>query len=313
LFGIDTDGAPRVSLDRSLPAGAETNDFVLPKCYRNQRSVLVLAHATGFGVYGDIVQMLQDREHWTDVGYEVKSEGMNAGDQIDIFRPKQNNPTSLHIPENFPLIEAKKFESWNEEVEYCADQFLAFVQAGLQPEDLMAIAVDDRLAQQYLSQLAQALASRGIRSNNIIADRYSEPLFTLSDKVTLTTVYRAKGNEAAVVAVMGCDAVPLTSRTGRNRLFTAFTRTKGCLRITGMGKNFGPLKAEISKAESNSPHMKFVMPDLKRIETIQRDLSEKDAKIQRVRSEIERMIEENGLTEEDINFVLQKRPKRGLR
>jgi superfamily I DNA and RNA helicase len=313
LFGIDTDGAPRVSLDRSLPAGAETNDFVLPKCYRNQRSVLVLAHATGFGVYGDIVQMLQDREHWTDVGYEVKSEGMNAGDQIDIFRPKQNNPTSLHIPENFPLIEAKKFESWNEEVEYCADQFLAFVQAGLQPEDLMAIAVDDRLAQQYLSQLAQALASRGIRSNNIIADRYSEPLFTLSDKVTLTTVYRAKGNEAAVVAVMGCDAVPLTSRTGRNRLFTAFTRTKGWLRITGMGKNFGPLKAEISKAESNSPHMKFVMPDLKRIETIQRDLSEKDAKIQRVRSEIERMIEENGLTEEDINFVLQKRPKRGLR
>ena len=67
---------------------------------------------------------------------------------------------------------------------------------------------------------------KGIKSNNIIADRYSEPPFIIEGKATLSTVYRAKGNEAAVVAVLGCDAVPLDTRTGRNRLFTAFTRTK---------------------------------------------------------------------------------------
>ena len=52
LFGTDIDGEPRISLPRSLPIHAESNDFVLPKCYRNQRDVLVLAHATGFGIYG---------------------------------------------------------------------------------------------------------------------------------------------------------------------------------------------------------------------------------------------------------------------
>jgi len=80
-----------------------------------------------------------------------------------------------------------------------------------------------------------------------------------------------------------------------------------------MGKNFRPLKAEIAAAQNASPHMKFVMPDLKRIETIQRDLSEKDAKIQRLRSEIERMKEENGLTDEDMALVLSGRPKNGRR
>ena len=47
LFGKDGTGEPYVSLDRTsaaLPPGA-TNDAVLSKCYRNQRNVLVAAHA----------------------------------------------------------------------------------------------------------------------------------------------------------------------------------------------------------------------------------------------------------------------------
>ena len=60
LFGTDQDGQPNISLERALPDYAKTNDFVLQKCYRNQRDVLVLAHAIGFGVYGQPVQMLQN-------------------------------------------------------------------------------------------------------------------------------------------------------------------------------------------------------------------------------------------------------------
>ena len=86
LFGTDSDGQPRISLIRSLPRDADTNDFVLPKCYRNQRDVLVLAHATGFGIYGQPVQMLQDRSHWEDVGYEVEIGNMRPGERIEIRR-----------------------------------------------------------------------------------------------------------------------------------------------------------------------------------------------------------------------------------
>jgi len=306
LFGTDVDGHPRISLQRSLPENAETNDFVLPKCYRNQRDVLVLAHATGFGLYGQPVQMLQDKNHWEDVGYEVVSGNMRVGTSVVIRRPDRNSPTH-----DIPLIEVRSFASMDEEVTFCADEFAKFIAGGLQPEDLMAIAIDDRVAQSYLARLAEALAQRNIHSNNIIADRYSEPPFMIEGKTTLTTVYRAKGNEAAVVAVLGCDAVPLGARTGRNRLFTAFTRTKGWLRITGMEPRFVPLKREIETAIRLAPEMRFVMPDPAKIELIQRDLSEKDARLQRAQAELERLKEDLGLTDEDLRPLLSGRRRNG--
>ena len=144
LFGTDADGQPRISLKRSLPDDAETNDFVLPKCYRNQREVLVLAHAIGFGIYGQPVQMLQDRNHWEDVGYEILSDEMRVGQPVVITRPSKNSPTSLSSPQNVPLIMTKGFSSIDEEISFCTDEFVKFIDGGLQPEDIMAIAIDDR-------------------------------------------------------------------------------------------------------------------------------------------------------------------------
>lgn len=310
LFGLDDDRQPRISLGRSVPATAETNDFVLPKCYRNQRDVLVLAHATGFGLYGEKpVQMLQNEEHWRDVGYEVLRGSFKPGSQTIIRRPDINSPAKLRPPETLPLVEARICASADEEVDYCADQFRQFIEAGLEPHDLMAIAIDDRAAKSYLAHLASRLANMGIECNNIIADRFSEPPFVIEGKVTLSTVYRAKGNEAAVVAVIGCDAVPLHIRTGRNRLFTAFTRTKGWLRVTGLGAPFAALHAEILRALELTPELQFVMPDPKEIETIQRDLAVRDARLLRAREEMNKMKEELGLTDEDLVSVLGRRKR----
>lgn len=311
LFGRDVDGEPRISLERSLPHGADTNDFVLPKCYRNQRNTLVLAHSIGFGIYGTQVQMLQNRAHWEDVGYEILNGDLRPGQDVVITRPERNSPSQL-ITE-IPLVQSKQFENVDDEVGYVADEFKKFIDGGLQPEDLMAIGIDDRASQMYLSRLSEALALRGISSNNIIADRYSEPAFLIEGKVTLSTVYRAKGNEAAVVAVLGCDAVPLGSRNGRNRLFTAFTRSKGWLRITGMGKRFSPLNGEIARALQLAPEMRFVVGDPKQIELIQRDLSEKDAKLQRAQAEMDRLKEELGLTDDDLRALMADGARGGNR
>jgi superfamily I DNA and RNA helicase len=216
----------------------------------------------------------------------------------------------LQSPEAVPLVDVRAFNSVREEVTFCADEFRRFITGGLQPEDLMAIAIDDRAARMYLSKLAEELSDRDILSNNIIADPYSEPSFLIEGKCTLTTVYRAKGNEAAVVAVLG-DAAPLKSRSGRNRIFTAFTRTKAWLRITGMAPGFAPLDQEIRKALRLAPEMRFTMPDPEAIELIQRDLSEKDARLQRARAEMERLRDELGLSDDDPKSVLNERRRHG--
>lgn len=311
LFGTDIDGEPRVSLQRSLPVNADTNDFVLPKSYRNQRDILVLAHASGFGIYGTPVQMLEDKDHWEDVGYEVLTDNMDPGSRITIRRPDWNSPTRLATPEDLPLVGVRSFDDFREEVRFVADEFKRFIDEGLEPHDLMAIAIDDKAAQMYLSALSEELSERGIETNNIIADRYNEPAFTIDGKCTLSTVYRAKGNEAAVVAVLGCDGVPLSTRSGRNRLFTAFTRTKGWLRITGMGSDFRPLQREIHKALELAPVMQFTMPDPDEIEQIQRDLSDRDARIQRAREEVDRLQEVLALTDDEIRAILAEKSKDG--
>ncbi len=270
LFGVDRDGECRISLERTaalLPPGA-TNDTVLSKCYRNQREVLVVAHALGFGIYGpSIVQLLESPDHWRDVGYEVlENQEFQVGRRVKIVRPPENSPVSLDATQAGQIIECHAASSAQEEINWVVEGIERFLTAGLHPEDIIVIALDDRNAKDYLKAISRQLAAKKIPSNNIIADPYSEPPFTIAGMVTLSTVYRAKGNEAAVVFAMGVDAVPLPTRSGRNRLFTAFTRSKAWLRVSGVGRAASAVCDEIDSALAKFPELEFVMPDLTRVE-----------------------------------------------
>ncbi|HEY3621194.1 MAG TPA: hypothetical protein VGL12_02145, partial [Roseiarcus sp.] len=209
LFGRGSDGFPLIDLDRTAsqaPPGA-TNDAVLSKAYRNQRDVLVSAHALGFGIYGQIVQMLESAEHWEDVGYQVLSGPLKVGQPVEIVRPDRNSPLSVAELDGFPTVDAFEAVNLQTEVDWAVDKIRSFISGGLQPEDVLVIALDDRNARNYLAGIAEKLADNSVSSNNIIADPYNEPPFTITGKVTLSTVYRAKGNEAAAVVAVGIDAV----------------------------------------------------------------------------------------------------------
>jgi superfamily I DNA and RNA helicase len=308
LFGQDLDGKPRISLERSaryLPPGA-FNDTVLSKCYRNQRKVLVTAHALGFGIYGEIVQLLESREHWEDVGYHVETGGeFDIGKTVRILRPAENSPLSLDEQQAGKIIDWYAATSPGDEVNWVVGGIQNFIESGLQPEDVIVIALDDRYARRYLKAISERLSAIGISSNNIIADPYTEPPFTIAGKVTLSTVYRAKGNEAAVVFALRVDAIPLRTRLGRNRLFTAFTRTKAWLRISGVGSlTGGNIYAELEAALACFPYLQFQMPDLKKIETIQRDLSERQIRAMKIRDEFLSKLRSAGFSDDEITEIL---------
>lgn len=304
LFGIDADGQPRVSLDRSFvhaPPGA-TNDAILSKCYRNQRDVLVTAHAMGFGVYGAIVQMLESAEHWQDVGYDVTTGPLVTGKQVEVVRPDRNSPVQVPHTDGVDLIGSHSATSLDDETTWVATQIKGFVTAGLQPDEIVVISLDDRNAKNYLSRIGEQLSLRGIASNNIIADPYNEPPFTISNRVSLSTVYRAKGNEAAAVFAVGVDAVDTKTRDGRNKIFTAFSRSKAWLRVSGIGQL--PVLTELNKAISLAPKMRFVMPNLAAIETIQRGLSKRQEKAKAAREEYIRKLKVAGYSDDEIDDEL---------
>jgi superfamily I DNA and RNA helicase len=306
LFGYDEHGEPRISLDRSarhLPAGVE-NDIVLSKCYRNQREVLVIAHALGFGVYGHAVQMLEDEQHWEDVGYHVENPPLEVGDEAVILRPPENSPLDLNDPSGDRLIHYEVFDRLGEEVNFVAREIRKFLAQGLKPEDILVVSLDDRNARTYFKGISSKLGESGISTNNIIADPYSEPPFLIEERVTLSTVYRAKGNEAAVVFAVGIDALNRKLRGARNRIFTTFTRSKAWLRVSGLGDNAKMFGEEIREAKENFPYLRFPMPDRKNIETIQRDMSEKVAKAKEIKEKYAQELRELGLTEEEIGGLI---------
>ncbi|MDT8921725.1 ATP-binding domain-containing protein [Pseudomonas taiwanensis] len=306
LFGLDENGEPCISLGRAasgLPPGA-VNDTVLSKCYRNQREVLTTAHAMGFGLYSDIVQLLESPDHWRDVGYHVQTDTFETGARIEIMRPEENSPLSLR-GENLPkLIDYHSAPNIDEEINWVIRDAKSFLEGGLLPEDIIVIALDDRNARTYFKRLSSSFAAAGISTNNIHADPYSEPPFSLQDKITLSTVYRAKGNEAAVVYVVGVDAVYLGQRGERNKLFVAFTRTKAWLRVSGCAGATVQIGREVEAAAADFPFLRFRMPDLSRMNLIQRDMSEKSLKAIKLRQEFIERGREEGFTDDEIEDIL---------
>ncbi|MEM5542631.1 ATP-binding domain-containing protein [Sulfitobacter sp. AS92] len=306
LFGNDSDGQPRVSLGRSLPQGTDTNDFVLQRSYRNQREVLVLAHALGFGVYSNTVQMLENAKHWEDVGYEVVAGTFDTDSNNVVERPLRNSPSVLNSPDAVPVISLNSAPNIDDEVELAAQEVKKFIDDGILAHQILIISLDDRSARRYFSNISDRLNQWGIPCNNIIRDKYSEPPFRIDGMVTMSTVYRAKGNEAAVVIVVGSDAATLQTRTGRNKLFVTLTRTKAWLRIFGVEtKVFQSLRAEIEKAVSEAPRISFKMPNMNTLNTIQRGLEEKHARRIEAKRRLEKMKSDLNLSDDDIGSLIE--------
>jgi superfamily I DNA and RNA helicase len=286
------------------------NDIVLPKCYRNPREILVTAHSLGFGIYNStLVQSLENNEHWSDLGYKVLEGNCNNNDMMVIERPLKNSPLSVskyQSPEE--IIKIYSAESDVDEVAWvCNSIEKAIREDGLRPDDIIVISLDDRHSKSYFAQISDNLFQKDIYTHNLSANSY-EKGFLEDECVTLSTVYKAKGNEAAMVFVIGCDVFENAqhSRKMRNKVFTAFTRAKAWLRITGVNIEHDQIVEEVNDVKDNGFKLKF---QYKESHVIQRDLSEVNAKKSRFRElykELYNKAKKEGYSDEDIIEQLEK-------
>ncbi|MEN4052701.1 ATP-binding domain-containing protein [Sulfurimonas sp. NWX79] len=309
LFGNDSNGEPCIDLSlfqRDLHA-TQKNDLVLYKCYRNPLEVLITAHALGFGLYSpQHVQKLEDANHWRDVGYTVEgNQSFDIGDTVTVRRDKENSPLSIYnYQKKEDIIQCYQAEDLREECHWIADKIEEAIKDGLKPQDLLVIVLDDRYVKAYFSKLSLYLSEKGIRSNNLQASTLAAPPFSIKDMVTLSTVHKAKGNEAAMVFAAGLDALYSQRNTirGRNKLFTAFTRTKAWLRVSGAGENINVFFDEIKQSLDNSPNLRFTIQEIR---TIQRDL---DTNPQEMK-EFQQMIldlKKKGYSKEQLKMLFEK-------
>lgn len=285
----------------------QNNDIVLKKCYRTPREVLVISHAIGFGIYSDrIVQRLENREHWEDLGYLVVSGNCLAGQYTVIERPEENSPSLISREQAIDdMIEAYRAKDFDDEINWVCESIEKQIADKLLPEDIMVVSFDDRNARVYFRKIGEQLLSHEIFSNNVL-ESYRGDEFSKDNCITFTTVYRAKGNQAAVVYVVGADAFSEHDKNNilqRNKVFTAFTRTLGWLKVSGIGS--WTLSEEINKAKSNFPYLKFVYPGEEDIRTLRREWSNSNKRRVLAMEELEILIRKHNLSHEDAMKMLE--------
>ena len=97
----------------------------------------------------------------------------------------------------------------------------------------------------------------------------------IAGRVTLSTIFRAKGNEAYIVYISSFEFLYdyVEAIKNRNRVFTAISRSKAWVRISGVGEKMNKAKDEVKKILADQPRFKFIFPNM---ETIRRLDAETD-------------------------------------
>lgn len=304
----DTEGLDLKKLGRNAYV---SNDIVLQKSYRNMKEILVTAISIGFGIYNNkLVQSLESNEHWQDFGFEVIKGDCSTEEKVVIVRPDENSP--LAIPDGMKrsdVIEFYSAEDSLDEMDYvCKEIVKAIREDLLRPDDIAVISLDDRNSSHYFGRLQSLLLEHDIAINNLL-DKYYIKGFSLEDYVTLTSVYKAKGNEAAMVFVIGCDVFDdeANSRNMRNKVFTAFTRAKVWLRITGVELKDKELYREIIELRNHDYELHFKNVAGYKLD---RDWKESEKEMEKKADFMKKfyqLMDSSGLSEKEVVGILREK------
>lgn len=268
LFGVRDDGSAIVDLDGDPYPGEIDRDFVLHRSYRCPRDILLIAHAIGLGIHapGGCVQMLGARASWEAVGYNVDEGEFRAGDNMVLSRSLENSPNKIKqiYTGTEQVITLERRSTKLEELAAVAERIRLDISVeNVSPSDIVVICLDNRMAKKHFQSLQRLLYDANIDSTipGLVDDSWE---FTQEGAVTLSTIFRAKGNEAPVVHLFGFEALYGYAEEveNRNRAFTSISRSKGWLRIYGSGITMGLAEAELQRIVDDLPALKFKFPDL---------------------------------------------------
>lgn len=284
LFGLDENGRPLVSLrnDENKPR----QDIILKQCYRNSRPILVSAHALGFGIYREngLAQIFENKNLWRDIGYDVIDGQLEDDKHVVLGRSTETSPEFLETHSSIDdIIQFKTFNSNIEQNDWIANEIRKNLEEDeLEYKDIMVINCDPISTKTDVAPLRSMLFNMKINSH-LAGVNTSPDDFYDDDSITFTSIYRAKGNEAAMVYVLNAQDTSgmIDVSRKRNILFTAMTRSKAWIRVCGVGKGMQSLEDEFNEVKKNDFTLDFIYPNeevRKTINIINRDLTSEEKK-----------------------------------
>ena len=321
IFG-SKNGKPCVSFDSEHDHSRIRRDIILDKCYRNSRPVLTTAHGLGFGIYRTpendsttgLVQMFDQPRLWEDIGYRIGDGELKLGRKVTLRRVAETSPRFLedHSPHE-DLVKFVKFDDEEAQAEWVACEIQHNLDTDeLRPDDIMVINTEPISSRNKLSKVRTALDDKGIHSHLTGVDTTPDEFFQ-AGSITCTGIHRAKGNEVAMVYVINANQC-YTAGAGlsqiRNRLFTAITRSKAWVRVTGVGSMMQSLLKEHEAIVDADFELRFrypTAPELKRLTIVHRDVSPSERRMLREQrqsvSQLVAALQEERVFLEDLDRV----------
>ena len=303
-FGKNSEGEFYVDFSRN---GNKLQDIVLYKCYRNPRFALLNAFSLGLGIYNSkILQRLENNKHWEDLGFEVEKGDSKDGDEMVISRPFENSPieTNEYFKEDSIRIEV--FDDLSVECEFVVKSIADDIRIQkLRPDDIAVICLDPRNIGVYFDTVENGLIEIGIKVFNLLKAPSNNTYFNVENHITLSTINKAKGNETGMVYLIGVDAIFKNKDyiLDRNKLFTAITRSKGWVTITGF-KEVKECEHEIEQLRQNEFKLKFKQPSIRDTKTILRGMTKQQSFLNEVSKKIEAFAKNSGLSKDEVLKII---------
>jgi superfamily I DNA and RNA helicase len=303
-FGKDEKGNYYVDFSRDENT---LQDIVLHKCYRNPRLALINAFALGLGIYNDkVLQRLENNNHWTDLGFNIEKGDSSDYCEMVISRPLENSPIKTNEFFKEDSIQIEIFDDVNKECQYVCSKIINDIRnENLRPDDICVIGIDNKHIKVYFNIIERILNENQIFTFNLLNAANNNTKYTIENRVTLSTLNRAKGNESGMVYIVGTEYAFLNKDyiIDRNKIFTAITRSKGWVVLTGFEKA-NQCKKEMDLLKNNDYKFIFKQPTEKETKTILRGVTKQQGILNEISIKIQALAE-IGLSQEEILALLK--------
>lgn len=271
LFGRDDEGKPLVTIENEPDKPMQ--DILLPVCYRNPSWIISLAHAIGLGIYRDagITQFFNNPDILKDIGYHVDSGKLDLGNNVVLNRENSAPKYFKELLSPDESIAINTFINLNKQYDWIASEINTLIEnEELDYDDIMIIVPDPHSVRENYNIISRIFIDKNIPFN--YAGRDASDIFICDNEVTVTSIYRAKGNEAPVVFLVNSEycAVNLNISKVRNIFFTGATRARAWLYITGVGERMSIIENELKALQEKQYTLSFTIPTREQLESIRK-------------------------------------------
>ncbi len=308
-FGKNSSGEYYVDFSRNEN---KLQDIALQKCYRNPRISLITAFSLGLGIYNNkVLQRLENNKHWEDLGFIIEQGDSKDGSEMIISRPVENSPNYSHEYFDDYSIDIKLFNNIDDECTYVSKEILKDIfSEELRADDICVICLDSRSIEAYFNRIETKLVSKGVQVFNLLKAANNNTFFNIENHVTLSTLNKAKGNEVGMVYIVGTDYIFENKDfiIERNKLFTAITRSKGWVKMTGFEKA-NTCYIEMQKLKKNDFKLCFIQPSKKETKTILRGMTQQQSFLNDINRKLETYAKNSGLTMDELIELLSRTDK----